>query len=231
MATDDVTVVIAYRDLGDRYRRRVFNWVREIYALTGWEVVVEAGTSVDTFTRASAINAGVRRATGAVIVQSDPDSLVGPAQLVEAVRAAAAVDQLVIPHNRYLYLDQAATLAVLDGRLSIDQCGPGECEFHGPDGRGNVVVFHRRVWERAGGFDERFPLWGGDDAAFAYACEAFCGAVHRLAGDVYHLWHPRLPQSDPNHPGYSDQFALLAQYRDAAEIGPAAVRDLVAGRL
>lgn len=228
MAT--VSVVIAYRDMGDPHRRAAYQWVRQWYTQPGWEVIVEGGTSNKTFTRASAINSAIRQASGDVIIQADPDSIIALTTLYEAVRQAGTFHQLVIPHDRYLYLTQDRTRDILDGRVDILTSSPVDCEFSGPDGVGNVVVFHRQVWEQAGGFDERFGLWGGDDAAYAYSCAGFCGPERRLSGDVYHLWHPRLPQSNPEHPKYIEQFALLAEYRDASEIGPEAVRQLVRSR-
>lgn len=227
----DVSIVIAYRDMGDEHRRRAFSYVPPWYGrLRDWEVVVESGASDATFTRASAINAAVRRATGDVIVQVDPDSLVTS----HAVRLAATMatdDGLVVAHDQYLYLGRRATADVLAGGRDPFLVLPADCESHGEGGFGNVVAFNRRTWEQSGGFDERFGLWGGDDAAFRYATEAFTGApVRRVAGPMVHLWHPRLPQSVPGTPGYAEQFAILAEYRDAAATGPEAVKKLVMSR-
>ena len=234
MATD-VSVVIAYRDMGCEHRRAsaryVDAWCAQVaHVLDGvWEIIRSKGTTDATFTRASAINNGVRRAAGQVIVQVDPDSLVAsPNQIEAALTLARQADGLVLPHNRYLYLGPAATVDVLAGRpIDVE---PADCEFYGDNNVGNVTVFSRTTWEAAGGFDERFGLWGGDDGAFAYACDALAGPTRRVDGDVIHLWHPRLPQSDPDHPDYPAQFALLAGYRDAAAVGPDAVRTLVESR-
>jgi N-terminal domain of galactosyltransferase len=225
----DVSVVIAYRDMGDEHRRRSFRYVLDWYRPLGWELVVAGGELDETFTRASAINTAVREAHGRVIVQIDPDSLVPTARLHEAVALAAKCDGLVIPHDRYLYLDLPTTEDILGHRRTPFQVGPGNCETHGPEGSGNVVVFSRSTWATVGGFDERFGIWGGDDAAFAYAAAALCIPTRRLAGDMVHLWHPRLPQSVPGSPGFVEQFAILAEWRDAFAAGPEVVRQLVRG--
>lgn len=200
----DVAVVIAYRDMGVPERRRAFHYVHDWYTTRGYPVVVEAGESDASFTRASAINTAIGRTDAAVIVQADPDNLVSPVALHMA--------------------------AVLSGQRPVTQVGPDDCELWGPDAPGGVVVFSRSTWERCGRFDERFGLWGGDDAAFAYAAEAFCGPAQRIAGDITHLWHPILPQAEIGSAGYVEQFAILAQYRDAAAVGPAQVRALVDAR-
>jgi hypothetical protein len=226
----DVAVVMAFRDMGCFHRRAAFGFVSAWYQQRGYAVVVEAGADDESFTRASAINAAVRNSDADVIVQSDPDSLVPEKQLREAITLARFHDGLVIPHTRYLYLSEGVTAAVLTDERLLPTLGPADCDDHGRMGSGNVVVFSRRTWEEAGGFDERFGLWGGDDGAFAVAAAAFCRPSRRRPGDMVHLWHPRLPQSVPGHPGYVEQFALVAQYRDAAALGPATVRDLLARR-
>lgn len=226
-----VAVVMAYRDMGVPERRRAFDYVHAWYVDHGWTVVVEAGESHDTFTRASAINAGVRRCEASVIIQADPDNLVGPGPLRAAVTLASSQYMgVVFPHDRYLRLTAAATEAVLSGQRAATDMGPDDCELWGSNASGGVAVFSRRTWELCGGFDERFGLWGGDDAAFTYAAEAFCNPARRVVGDVTHLWHPILPQAEIGSAGYVEQFAILAEYRDAAAAGPAAVRALVEAR-
>lgn len=226
----NVDVVIAYRDMGCEHRRRSFAYVLDWYDRCGYRAIVESGESDDQFTRASAINTAVRRSRADVIIQSDPDSLVDPIALVVAAFDARASDGLVVAHSRYLYLSRVATDEVINHGLTLANLVPGDCDTYGTGGYGNVVAFSRATWEQVGGFDERFGVWGGDDAAFAYACEAMVAPTRRIPGDMVHLWHPRLPQSEPGGPGYADQFAILAQYRDAHAIGPDAVAALVRSR-
>jgi hypothetical protein len=229
----DVVFVIAYRDMGDPHRAAAFRYVCDYYLRLDCPVLVESGVSDAAFTRAGALNSMIAAVPGnPVVVQTDPDSLVPLDTLRHAIAMADACGGLVIPHDRYLYLAPAPTTAILTGGVGVDpfSAGPEHCESFGPNGSGNVTVFCRATWQAAGGYDERFGLWGGDDAAFAYACEALVGPARRLHGDMVHLWHPRLPQSVPGHPGYSAQFAILAAYRDAAATGPEAVRELVRNR-
>jgi hypothetical protein len=215
------SLVIAYRDMGCPHRRAAFVHVLDWYAGFG-EVIVEAGDSDDTFTRARALNAAISRSTGDVIVQADPDSLI-PLDTLAAAIKLAATDGLVIPHSEWLYLTSEATRLVLDG-LPLEDVTPSQCEVHGSKGSGNVTVFSRHTWEVCGGFDERFGMWGGDDGAFAYAAEAFTQPTRRLDGPMVHLWHPRLPQSVPGSVGFVEQFAILSEYRDALDV-KALVRD------
>lgn len=220
-------VVIAYRDMGCPHRAASFKYVHDWYRHRDFPVFVATSNDDQVFSRAWGANHGISCTEQDIIIQSDPDSLVPLPQLVEAIELAMTSDGVVLPHDRYVYLERDASETVYTGAALTPNL---PAEFSGPDGRGNVVVFSRATWEQASGFDERFGMWAGDDAAFAYAAEAFVGPTRRVHGDVYHLWHPRLPQSEPGHPEYRRQFAILAEYRDAAALGHDHVRRLVETR-
>ena len=223
--------MIAWRDVyRDPYRLRAFEYVRAYYDELELPVVI-AGGSGERFTKTSALNEAIRLLLPeTIIVQSDPDSFLRWTDATQdAVDEASAAPGLVIPHERYLYLGETATRNLFRGdwlREPVDL----DCDSHGHAGVGNVTVFSRETWERAGGYDERFGIWGGDDAAFAYACGALVAPQRRLPGDVIHLYHPRHPDSMIGSPGYAAQAAILDQYRDAEAIGTDALRELVANR-
>lgn len=225
-----IAVVIPWKDVANcSYRRAAFEYVVGFHEHL-WPVTV--GLDGDPFTRARALNlaiAGLDEDT--IVVHADAEAFV-PSwnRYARAVDLAAEAPGLVIPHDRYLFLNEETSADVLMYRRAPSTLGPYDCDVHGPNSVSLVSVYSRKTWELAGGYDERFPLWGGEDAAFAYACEAFTAPTRRLTGDVVHLWHPRPESSVPGGPGYSDQFAILAEYRDAAAVGHEAVRDLVRSR-
>jgi len=234
----NAAIVIAYRDMGDPDRAASYDAIIRHYArMMPDKIIVSHGVSDDTFTRASAINAGVRLAQHRVILQVDPDSYVTHDQARIAVESARKAPGLVVAFTDYCYLSRRATETFRPRIRSGENppmppyVPPSLCDEFGRGGVGNVVAFSRETWRLCRGFDERFPLWGGDDAVFAYSAEAMTGTpARRVEGNMYHLWHPRLPASDPLHPGYAAQFEIVAQYRDAAAIGPDAVRALVESR-
>lgn len=223
-----VSIVCAWKDLGDPHRRHAFEFTRRYWAhhFPGAELVVAAP---EPFTRARGLNEAVRSASHDVIVQADPDSIAPAVQIVRAIAAARAHDGLVVPYDYYFYLGWLATKRLHEAPLdALPTFTTDDCQQHGMGGAGPLTVFSRRTWEIARGYDERFGLWGGDDSAFAYACDAFCETpTRRIDGPMLHSYHPRLPQSIPGGDGYVEQFTLLAEYRDAATISRQAVRDHV----
>lgn len=218
-----ISLVISYRDKGCPHRSAAFDYTLAYYQGFIDEIIVEGQGA-----RPEALNLAIGRASGDVIVQADADSLVNPGMLGFAV-VWATEPGLIVPFERYLYLTPLATERVLAGADPFTM-GPDDCIVSGHGGVGNVTVFSRETWERSGRYDERFRTWGGDDAAFAYAAEAFCAPTRRLEGDMVHLWHPAPPESIPGCLAYADQFTIVAEYRDAAVQGPAAVRQYVRNR-
>lgn len=228
------SICTAYKDLGDPARRAAFEWTSRYWA-TVFPQAEHVVAAPEPFTRARGLNAAVQAAQCDLIVQADPDSVVEAYQLTEALMMAQDADGLVVPFDRYLYLTAEATARLQEGPSPIADrqgrylpaMGPDDAEEHGSGSAGPVTVYRRTTWEEVGGYDERFPLWGGDDSVFAYCTDAYFGPLRRVPGDLLHCWHPRLPASVPGGPGYAAQFDLLAQYRDAAAVGPEAVRALL----
>ena len=232
MATS-VAVVMAWNDPSDADRQVAFRYVAGLYSRMALGPITVG--SCEPFARARALNGLIGNLPAdTIIVQSDPDSfLPREATYREAIRLADSSPGLVVPFSRYRYLNQATTGKVLGWEWNNSSDGAirrFDCDEDGDGGVGNVTVFSKETWVLAGGYDERFPLWGGDDGAFAVACNAMAGPTKRLPGSMIHLWHPRLPESDPSHPDYPTQFEIVAAYRDADLIGPAAVRHLVESR-
>lgn len=224
----NVSIVCAWKDMGDHARRISHAWTRDYWTWHFPEAELIEATP-EPFTRAAGLNAAIKQATGDVILQADPDSIIPPETARLAVRLAAAHDGLVVPYDRYLYLTEFATRRLHETGDAWLDFWDTDVEDTGLGGAGPVTAFSRRTWELVGGYDERFGLWGGDDAAFAYACDALVGPERRIPGPVLHSWHPRLPESVPGSPGYVEGFVLLAEYRDAHAEGREAVRAMVEG--
>jgi hypothetical protein len=223
-----VSIVCAWKDMGDEHRRRAHDWTRAYWRDHFPDAeIIEAAP--EPFTRASGLNEAIRLSSGDLILQADPDTIVPASQARVALTRASVHDGLVVPYDRYLYLSEDATVRLHDGD-ALATFAEHDCDFSGVGGYGPVTAFSRATWEAAHGYDERFGLWGGDDAAFAFACAVYTGRdERRVMGPCLHSWHPRLPESIPGQPGYAAGFVLMAEYRDAHAEGPEAVKRMVEG--
>lgn len=236
-ATRPVVVVMPFRDVtGDPHRVEALAYVTALYRqwVPDWTLTPPDDGVDAEWHRVAALNRMCAAAPGdAVIVYSDPGSFVaGRLRIREAAAMAGAALGLVVPFTEARYLSRWSSLRVTTWpfEMSAGELSVLPCDEVVPNGVGNLVVFTRETWGTVGGFDERFGLYGGDDGAFAVACGAWFGPHRRLPGDVIHLWHPRLRASIPGTAEYLAQFELVAEYRDANEVGPDAVKRLVANR-
>jgi hypothetical protein len=227
----NLSIVMAYRDMGCPYRRAAFEYVSGFWRYQWPTEAVEHVVvgDVEPFTRARALNEAVRRSSGDVIFECGPDSIVSPLSVRLASSLAFDRDGLVVCHDRYFHLTLEASERLMSHGFRVDWQA---YDFHDAEEWGefssDITCFSRRTWELAGGYEERFGLWAGDDGAFALACDKLVAPTRRVPGTWLHLWHPRLPQSYPDHPEYVEQQAIYDKYRDAADADE--MRAVIAGR-
>ncbi len=222
------SIVCAWKDMGDPHRRAAFGFTRRYWTHHFPDIELVVGCP-EPFGRAAGLNEAIRNATGDVILQADPDTIVPASQANLAVAQAGIADGLVVAYDEYLYLNEEGTRRLHEATLGwLPIFTADECQFSGKGGAGPVTAFSRKTWEIVGGYDERFGLWGGDDGAFAVAADAFTGnELRTVEGPALHSYHPRLTQSVPGQEGYVEQFALLAEYVAAGVKGPEFVRALI----
>jgi predicted glycosyltransferase involved in capsule biosynthesis len=130
------------------------------------------------------------------------------ASVHEASRLALDSGRLVFAHDRTIVLDREGTQRFL---LSAGEVLEGEEHSNTFSG---VVAVPRTMWDRVGGFDERFIGWGGEDMAFWSACCALGPSFERVPGTIVHLWHPR-EGADQNHDHYQANEDLMRRYLEA----------------
>ena len=183
--------------------------------------IIDADTDHEPFNRAAARNHGVRlaeRAGADVVVISDADCVFAtPASLIDAITAADD-GRLHLPYTAQHYCTEAETARILE---------------HGPDplpghpGNGACYVITPDAYWAAGGSDERFIGWGGEDDGLVSASSALIG-LRRHTGTVLSLWH-----ADEHRPVGSDEHRpnkLLADRYLAAARSPRRMRALIAER-
>lgn len=145
--------------------------------------VVEVDTDHEEFNLAACRNAAVRAAEerGAdVVVIADADVIFHPAITVDQCVFAARDGRVHMPFTEQVYLTREETEALLSGR---------DAPTTGTPGNGCCYIATPAAYWAAGGGDERFSGWGGDDDAFVAAAGTLVG-LKRHEGLAYSLWHP-----------------------------------------
>ena len=138
--------------------------------------------------------------------------LADPQQALEAVAVAERTGQLTFAHDVLVQLDEQETADLMAGDPAVLPRGAG---IRHPNTFSGALAVPRALWDEAGGFDERFVDWGGDDISFWAACCALRGGFQRVAGDAFHLWHPRSRAENEENSSYPSNHALMCRYLDA----------------
>jgi predicted glycosyltransferase involved in capsule biosynthesis len=137
-------------------------------------------TAADKWSRAAALNRGIEAATGELILVIDADVIV-PRNYVQSHREALATPG-VYTNNPVYHLDkghptswQHEKLVGLPGKVC-----PGGWSHCG---------FRKSDWEKAGGYNEDYYGWGGEDDDFLRRLHGI-GLKREMLGCVpVHLWH------------------------------------------
>jgi hypothetical protein len=177
------------------------------------------------FDHPGAINRGVARSSGTLLLIADADTLPDASYPRLAARAITVGQQWALPAY-YRKLTQEAT----ESMLAYAPTSPGSwlvsdeaCEWIGERvSWSGCVAVPRESFLDAGGYDERISWWGADDVAFGLTMTTLYGDAWRVAG-VTHLYHPAPPEHNYGHPRHKIQQAIVDRYV-AATGDPAAIR-------
>lgn len=166
------------------------------------------------FNRAKALNRAAR-CDWDVAVIADADTWVPDRQLDQAIYTARVTGKLVAAFNAVVELDRPATTAILTGRHTLTDSHTCErIRLKDSETQSSMLAITRDLWDRIGGFDERFQGWGAEDQAFWHAAGLLAGEPGRINGNAYHLWHP---PSDGKFrgPQYRRNLQLWRRYQQA----------------
>lgn len=208
-----VSIIIPFRSprIGDE-RVRNLNWLMSYWAavLPGAELIVSDDPSAHlAFSKSAAINAGVARSKGDVLVLVDADGFIDVDSLmhcVDEIRAARKKKRKLwyMPYRLFYRLTNDATLRLINSDLKhlyqfptpiasediilANDANPKTAHWYGA----LIQVMPREAFTAVGGWDERFRGWGGEDHAAMRAMDTLYGPHKTLPGRVLHLWHPQL---------------------------------------
>jgi predicted glycosyltransferase involved in capsule biosynthesis len=169
------------------------------------------------FNKSWGLNLASRVANASWFFLADADLMIAT-DIEETLDVLARGVDVVKPYHRVIDLTQAQTDALDDGTLPLDLI-----ESDAPADRraigehlvlgGGVIAMQARTFTRIGGFDERFIGWGGDDDAITLKIQRVRPSVVALQGAALHLYHPRDQAALMGHAHYTQNVALLDEYR------------------
>lgn len=204
-----VAVVVPWRG-GCPHREAAWDFIsqrwRTFYA--GWELVV--GTCLDPWCKGLAVADALTRTDADVIVLADADVWCdGVDAAVEVVMARGG---WAVPHWHVRRLDEASTVAVLDGAAFDETLTLSRDPYVGYPG-GGLTVISRDLLSLAP-IDPRFVGWGQEDQSAAAAWQTLAGKPWRSFPPLWHLWHPPAPRRDRRY-GSGASERLWRRYRNA----------------
>jgi hypothetical protein len=189
-ARGQVSVVIPYRRTDEHREAALAKVLQQFEAHHDWQVVIGTDDK-EPFSKARAVNDGVRRSFGDFLVICDADLLCP--DIEDAVNQCRKGVRWIMPYSILYRLSKTATQKVLRGAdpLPIAKSRNGALDvgpYSGVIG-GGVVVLRRSVYEDIP-MDERFEGWGGEDISWGMALRSLAGMPRKTNGPLYHLWHP-----------------------------------------
>ncbi|RFF29293.1 glycosyltransferase family 2 protein [Wenzhouxiangella sediminis] len=171
------------------------------------------------FNKSWGLNLGVRVVRSPWLMFTDADIVLGRA-LAGAVELLAAGYSVVKPYVRILDLDETESRRVRDGDFdwvperAAERASDREAKGEFPPFAGGAVMMTQGVYDRMGGWDERFLGWGGEDDAMSYLLErARVPGTQLDLRPAVHLHHPRSPSSTSGQPHYRSNLTLLSEYQ------------------
>lgn len=189
-----VAVLIPHRPDNGR-RDEVWAYVRSRWANESPDFKIVEGQHADgPFNRSKAINAAAKKAGKFdIAIIADSDSFVGKPQIDAAIELAARTDQMVLAYDRFCYVNVEMSNQIMAGFAGnwysgVEWTMTGTCS--------SMVIVSRKLWLEAEGFDEGYVGWGGEDIAFSHKAQTFGNGLHRIPGEVWHLWHPPAVHAD-----------------------------------
>lgn len=181
-------------------------------------------SSSGPFSKALACNIGFAAVDTPVVALVDSDTMVASRAFLGCVarcdEAGSQID-VIRPFGRLIELDEDATRSVyLTGHLP-EALAAGQDNTRGGEFVpmcGGIVVMRSAAYVSAGGMDESFIGWGGEDDALSVAlCRA--GAVCRVLvrEPAFHLYHRRPIADRYEQQHYGSNLARLRWWRESSD--------------
>lgn len=218
-----ISVIIPFRNDGAE-RDRALEFVKEWYAHhhPNWEIVVGRDSGSGLWSKGEAIEDGISRAKGSVLIIADGDLIVDPETLRLCVHSVRLGAPWGIPHMQVYRLGKEDSVLFQNSeresgfhfppRSQIEAWKLARPAYDGFQG-GGIFVVRRDRWNAVGGIPPEFRGWGCEDNAIGVILNTMLGKAVRFDSPLIHLWHDnaRLEQSE----AYKTNKRSFRPYRDA----------------
>lgn len=213
MSNPTISIVFPWR-AGDPEReasmQHTVKWYKDCFPEA--EIVFADDDDQEHFNRGRALNHGVAKSTGEVLILADADLIIAHKTLRNSV-ARAHEFGMIIPFSGINYMNQSATRKILNGSPPFVNYA-GITPFMAKS-QGGCNIMTRLNWERSGGFDTKFRGWGFEDAAFSVNVRLYAGPLYWEPGCAVHLYHRSA--RNVNNGLYDKSQTLCKEYEKALE--------------
>lgn len=218
-----VAVCIPYEP-ADRWRDDAYKWVLDWYRSVGVPIYTGRDRTGGEHPNRSAMrNDAARQAItdGAhVLFHADADTFVTHDQFWTAAALAHHQRQMVLAFNEYVRIgSRTATLRWRTRGLTVTDAFVNDVTRRDQVWRNHAAGAYAipvGLWDRVGGYDERFVRWGYEDRALWLAAGTLGGFAQRVHGRAFHWFHPPAPDKDRTAPDSIEAARLAARYYRAA---------------
>ncbi|MDF2614697.1 MAG: hypothetical protein K0S71_2483 [Clostridia bacterium] len=193
MTFENVSLLVPFQS-DEGIRKKNWDWLRKRYETIMPEMEICIGESAGAlYSRAQGINSAAKKASRNIYVISDADVIFNRVHIEMAIKMLE-IYAWVIPYTHMVKLTQTMSDELLNKEPSsgIEHLDTSNCEVLSYYPMGGICVITRDIFEKSGGFDERFRGWGGEDDAFQRIVDWLYGRHGRLDEvKLWHLYHPK----------------------------------------
>jgi len=209
-------VFIPYKSDGGR-RDRIADYTKTLFwEPNGFEVVYLANDD-EEFNVSKARNLALNY-DEEILLFSDSDSIPDIRLLRRAIDTALQRNTMVFPFNTALELNKPTSDWHLDNGVIPKNTRPPQAEYirrRADELQGSIYAIPRSVFEKVGGFDEKFVGWGHEDLAFVKKLELYGHRPIHLPGSFDHIWHSK---ATPKETKVYPNIKRWQQYKNAHSV-------------
>lgn len=192
-----MSIVIPYRMNNIQRKDAMICVVKELKRqFPSSEIILGYDNKNTEFSRALAINNGVRASKGDLLFISDSDMMIPNGDIRTSLEMLDD-HEMVIPYGKVYDLYPRITEKILKSctRPSykiLRAESMGVRDIRGDRLGGGMLIISREYFDEVGEYDERFVGWGWEDTAFCWKVDIkYEGYGLNTYGEAYHLWHER----------------------------------------